>query len=139
MSSKNNSNYGVVFDTYAWIDYISGGRHAKKVSDLLEDSQNQKVTPATVIAELTERLLREGIDQSKIEQILYFVKSRTKVYPCDPEVAFHAGQINFQEKKKVKDWGMLDSLNYAVARILDYSFVTGDPHFKGKNDVIFLA
>lgn len=131
----------MVFDTYAWVEYISGGTHANKIADLLANPAHgqKKVTPATVMAELTERLLREGVDQLKIEQVISFIASRTLIYPCDSEVAFHAGRIDFEQKKKVKDWGMFDSLNYAIARMLNCSFVTGDPHFKGKKDVIFLA
>ncbi len=130
---------GVVFDTYAWVDYLAGGQRASRVSKILADkSYRQKVTPATAIAELTEKLLREGAEPSKIEQVVQFIASHTKIYPCDRDLATLAGQINFVQKKKVKDWGMLDSLNYAVANLLNCFFVTGDPHFTGKGDVIFL-
>ena len=130
---------GYVFDTYAWIDYLAGGSGAKKVDELLGKQSSRLITPATVIAELTEKLLREGIDQSKIVQVIKFVASATKIYRCDEKVAYQAGELDFAEKKKTKGWGMLDSLNYAVAIVLRCIFVTGDPHFKDfKRDVIFL-
>ena len=130
---------GHVFDTYAWVDYLAGGRGAKKVAELLDNPPGKLVTPATAVAELTEKLLREGIDQSKIQQVIKFIGSRTEIYPCDGQVAYRAGELNFAQKKKAKDWGMLDSLNYAVANVLRCIFVTGDPHFKdSKRDVIFL-
>ena len=130
---------GHVFDTYAWVDYLAGGRGAKKVAELLDNPSGKLVTPATAVAELTERLLREGIDKSKIQQVIKFIGSKTEIYACDEEVAVRAGELNFAQKKKVKDWGMLDSLNYAIASVLHCIFVTGDPHFKDfKRDVIFL-
>lgn len=130
---------GHVFDTHAWIDYLAGDKGAKKVAELLDRPAGKLVTPATAIAELTERLLREEIEQSKIHHVIKFIGSKTEIYPCDEQVARRAGELNFDQKKKVKGWGMLDSLNYAVASVLHCIFVTGDPHFaEFKKDVIFL-
>ncbi|MEW6604048.1 MAG: PIN domain-containing protein [Thermoproteota archaeon] len=130
---------GHVLDTYAWVDYLAGDGGANKVAELLDNPHGKLVTPATAVAELTERLLREGIDKSKIQQVIKFIGSKSEIYPCDEEVAFRAGELNFAQKKKAKDWGMLDSLNYAVANVLRCRFVTGDPHFRDfKRDVVFL-
>lgn len=129
---------GHVFDTYAWIDYLAGGAAAKKIADLL-NSSGRLVTPSTAISELTEKLLREEVEQEKILQVIKFIGSKTEIYPCDEEVAYRAGELNFAQKKKMKGWGMLDSLNYAVAKNLNCVFVTGDPHFEHlSNDVVFL-
>jgi predicted nucleic acid-binding protein len=130
---------GHVFDTYAWIDYLAGGTSAERVASLLDRPSGRLVTPATAVAELTEKLLREGAEQSKIQQVIRFIRNKTEIYPCDEHVAYRAGELNFEQKKKVKGWGTLDSLNYAVANVLGCAFVTGDPHFKdfGK-EVIFL-
>lgn len=130
---------GFVFDTYAWIEYIADSKHAKKIANLLKNAPHKKVTPATVIAELTEKLFREGTDRSQIQQILNFIAKKTLVVQCDSAVAFRAGEINYTQKKKIRDWGMLDSLNYAVACILNYKFVTGDPYFKGFKDVVWIG
>lgn len=139
MSVEREDFAGHVFDTHAWVDYLAGSRGAKKVAEFLDKPSGQLVTPATAVAELTERLLREGIDQSKIQQVIKFIGSKTEIYPCDERVAYRAGELNFAQKKKAKDWGMLDSLNYAVANVLGCIFVTGDPHFKDfRKDVIFL-
>ena len=137
--SKERNFDGLVFDTFAWVDYLAGGNNAKRVAELLDDAAySKKFTPATAVAELTEKLLREGVDKSKIDQVIKFIASKTIVYPCDQLVAHRAGEINFTQKKKVKDWGMLDSLNYAVASVLHCLFVTGDPHFKRFQNIIFL-
>lgn len=139
MSAGNDAVSGHVFDTYAWVDYLAGGEGARKVAGLLDGPSGRLVTPATAVAELTERLLREGTEQSRIRQVIKFIGSRTEIYPCDEQVARRAGELNFEQKKKVKGWGMLDSLNYAVAAVLGCAFVTGDPHFKGfGKDVVFL-
>jgi len=136
--SKEGNFDGLVFDTFAWVDYLAGGNNAKRFAELLDDAAYKKFTPTTAVAELTEKLLREGVEKSKIDQVIKFIASKTIVYPCDQLVAHRAGEINFTQKKKVKDWGMLDSLNYAVASVLHCLFVTGDPHFKRFQDIIFL-
>lgn len=131
---------GLVFDTYAWVEYIAGGKHADKISELLANpGLGPKVTPATVLAELTERLLRNGESHSKIERDIRFISSKTTIVPCDEGVAHRAGEINFAQKQKTKGWGMLDSLNYAVASVMQCQFVTGDPHFKDFTDVIWIG
>ena len=131
---------GLVFDTYAWVEYIAGGKYADKISELLASpSFSPKVTPATVLAELTERLLRNGDSHSKIERDIRFITSKTMVVQCDEKIAYRAGEINFTQKKKINGWGMLDSLNYAVASVMQCQFVTGDPHFKDFPDVIWIA
>ncbi|HEX7032900.1 MAG TPA: PIN domain-containing protein [Nitrososphaera sp.] len=138
MSAGQN---GVVFDTYAWVEYIGKGRHSDRVGEILNNTHYlQKVTPATVIAELRDRLLRDNTEESRIDQMIRFIAYKTRIYPCDLQVAYIASQISYEQKhnRKVKDWGMLDSLNYAVAQILNCLFVTGDPHFKNMNDVLFL-
>lgn len=118
---------------------MAGGAAAKKVADLLDNPTGKLVTPATAVAELTERLLREGIKPDKIQQIIKFIGSKTEIYPCDEEVAYRAGELNFNHKKKVQGWGMLVSLNYAAAKMLHCIFVTDDPHFRGfKKDAVFL-
>lgn len=140
MSARGKIGFaGHVFDTYAWIDYLAGGAGAERVAGLLDRTSGRLVTPATAVAELTERLLREGTEQSKIQHVIRFIRNKTEIYPCDEQVAYRAGELNFEQKKKVKGWSMLDSLNYAVAKVLGCDFVTGDPHFKDfGRDIVFL-
>lgn len=138
MSAERGTFAGHVFDTYAWVDYLAGGAAAEKIAKLLNNPSGRLVTPATAVAELIEKLLREGSEQSKIQDAIRFIRSKTEIYPCDETVAYLAGELNFSQKKKVKGWGMLDSLNYAVASVLHCVFVTGDPHFKNFKGVIFL-
>lgn len=126
-------------DTYAWVEYFAGTDQGKRVAEILEENR-ERITPATVISELTEKNLKEGFTESEIDEMVSFIASQTRVYSCDLEVAQKAGELNFAMKKKVKGWGMMDSLNYAVAVVLGCAFVTGDPHFEhlDRNDVILL-
>jgi predicted nucleic acid-binding protein len=68
-----------------------------------------------------------------------FITRKTMVVPCDEKIAYRAGEINFTQKKENQRLGMLDSLNYAVANVMQCQFVTDDPHFKDFADVIWIG
>src|SRR2546427_478166 len=59
-----------------------------------------------------------------------FVRARTTIVPLEEELARAAGELNFERKKRVKGWGMTDSIVLATARRAGSKIVTGDPHFK---------
>jgi predicted nucleic acid-binding protein len=97
-----------------------------------------------VIAELSSKLLREA--QAGRETLegrlarLRFVRSSTVVIDLGEEIATAAGEIDVERKKRVRDWGLADSIVLATARASGAKVVTGDEHFKdlGK-EVVFLA
>jgi predicted nucleic acid-binding protein len=84
-------------------------------------------TPAIVVAELSEKHKRLNRDFGPKYD---FVKARTSVVPLEEELARVAGELNFERKKRVKGWGMADSIILATARRSGSRIVTGDPHFR---------
>ena len=85
------------------------------------------VTPAIVVAELSEKYKRLGREFGPRYD---FVKARTSIVPLEEELARLAGEISFERKKRVKGWGMADSTVLATGRRSGSRIVTGDPHFK---------
>jgi predicted nucleic acid-binding protein len=85
------------------------------------------VTPAIVVAELSEKHKRLNREFGPKYD---FVKARTSVVPLEEELARVAGELNFERKKRVKGWGMADSIILATARRAGSRIVTGDPHFR---------
>jgi predicted nucleic acid-binding protein len=102
-----------VFDAHAWVEYALNGPHADMIAEKLSSARHP-LTPATVIGELKEAMLRHHIPKSKISTVLLYVKNKSTVVNIDAEIAEKAAEINFQHKKTIKDWGMLDSIVYAV-------------------------
>lgn len=133
-----SDNRIIVFDAYAWVEYALDSPKAEKVAELLE-SASEAITPASVLAELKESMLRHGIKAYIIKKILTYVKSRTTVVGIDSTVAELAGRLNFERKKTTKDWGMLDSFVYATSRLYGGKVLTGDPHFKHLKKVIYIG
>jgi len=126
-----------VIDSYAWVEYATAGPAAEKVSEVL-DSDEELATPASVIAELKESMLRHKIEKNKIEAVLEYIRSRSQVISIESIVAEEAGRINYENKKKIKGWDMLDSFVYASALLNDAKVLTGDPHFKGMKNVVYI-
>jgi predicted nucleic acid-binding protein len=118
-------NQAVVLDSFAWIEYFNGTSAGEKVQNFLETGR--AVTPAIVVAELSEKHKRLNRDFGPKYD---FVKARTSIVAFEEELARVAGELNFERKKKVKGWGMADSIILATARRAGSRIVTGDPHFR---------
>jgi predicted nucleic acid-binding protein len=118
-------NRAVVLDSFAWIEYFNGTSAGEKVQSFLE--AGRVLTPAIVVAELSEKHKRLNREFGPKYD---FVKARTSVVPLEEELARVAGELNFERKKRVKGWGMADSIVLATARRSGSRIVTGDPHFK---------
>ena len=118
-------NRAVVLDSFAWIEYFNGTSAGERVQGLMENGL--AVTPAIVVAELSEKYRRLNREfGSKYD----FVRARTSIIPLEEELARAAGELNFERRKRVKGWGMADSIVLATARRSGSKIATGDPHFK---------
>ncbi len=89
------------------------------------------------VAELKEKYMKEG--WRYFDADLMFITSVATVIPVDKGIAILSGEINFERKKKVRDWGMSDSIVLATAKKASAKVVTGDPHFKDIKESIFIA
>ena len=92
-------------------------------------------TASITIAELSEKYKRENKD---FGDDLNFIAGRTKIFGLDTGIALMAGKINFENKKKIKNWGMSDSIILATANLLNAKVVTGDEHFRDLGGVVML-
>jgi predicted nucleic acid-binding protein len=115
----------VVLDSFAWIEYFDGTSAGERVQNFLETGR--VTTPAIVVAELSEKHRRLNREFGPKYD---FIRARTSIVPLEEELARTAGELNFERKKKVKGWGMADSIILATARRSGSKVVTGDPHFK---------
>lgn len=123
----------VVLDSFAWIEYFNGTSAGEKVRDFL--GNGLAVTPAIVVAELSEKHKRLNREFGPKYD---FVKARTSIIPLEEELARVAGEINFERKKRVKGWGMADSIVLATARKSESKIVTGDSHFRDLTEEVIM-
>ncbi len=99
-------------------------------------------TPGIVVAELSRKLLREieaGTEtrEGRLKR-LEFVRAASQILDLSFEAAVMAGELDAEMKKKVRGWGLADSIVLTMARLAGARAVTGDQHFRGVKDTIFV-
>lgn len=125
-----------VIDSYAWIEYFMGTRSGEVVKPIIEDVE-EKITPTICLAEVYSKTLKvEGEEQANRQ--MKFIKERSALAPLDESVAIKAAKIDVSMKKKVKGWGLADSIVFATGLLKKAEIVTGDAHFQGLKNVIFI-
>lgn len=123
-----------IIDSFAWLEYFSGSTAGARARPFIESSKG--ITPTIIIAELSEKYQREKL---AFEEDLGFIISRTRIVPLDTEIAEKAGVLSHERKRKVKHWGLADSIVLATAREQKAKIVTGDEHFRDlATEVIFI-
>lgn len=115
----------IVLDSFAWFEYFYGSDKGIEIKGIVESGNS--ITPSIVIAELTEKYRR--MEKSFVKNLL-FIKLKSVIVSLSEDIAKNAGEINFERKKKVKNWGMSDSIVLATARSFGGIVITGDEHFK---------
>lgn len=126
-------NFNILLDSYAWIEFFIGSEQGKKVQKILE--YYACFTSIVSIAEIIDWCLRNNKDPTdRIRRI----KELSRLINLNEVIVTSAGKINFENKKTIKDWGMLDSFIYATALLYNLKVLTGDTHFKGLVNVEML-
>ncbi len=69
---------------------------------------------------------------------LEFIRSASQILSLDFDQAVQAGMVDVEMKKKVKGWGMADSIVLTLARSEGASVVTGDEHFRGLKEALMI-
>lgn len=127
-------SYESVVDSYAWIEYFKGSSSGEKARDFIE--QGSAATCTITLAELYEKYLREKWDSFEADS--KFIMTKTTIVPLDRKISLLAGHINSQNRKRIKGWGMADSIVLATARTTSAKVITGDLHFKTISEAVMI-
>lgn len=132
----------IVADAFAWIELFSGtpkGAFAKKK---MEEGE-AVITPDTVLAEVARKYAREGMSQATIRKRLSTILEVSEPAYIDDEIALEASSAYLQLEKDAKEKGLkkpslFDALVLAVARRHGGKVLTGDRHFEGLPETIWM-
>jgi predicted nucleic acid-binding protein len=124
-----------VFDASAWIEYLEGTEKGKAIIKIAENEDNEIFTSSTTVAEVISKFLRANKD-TKIA--ITGINNLSIVIDASQEISIAAGQIHVEEKKKNKEFGMLDAFVAATAKKLNAKILTMDPDFKHFKEAIFV-
>lgn len=123
----------VVFDTFAWVDYFLDTKNAKTIENYLENED--VITPSIVLLELSYKANKENWDFKKC---LSFIKVKSRILGFNETFVLRFGEIYNSVKKQVKGIGLADCIILTTTILNNAKVLTGDPHFKNIENVIFL-
>ncbi|MDG6899937.1 MAG: PIN domain-containing protein [Nitrososphaerota archaeon] len=132
----------IVADAYAWIELFAGTRKGEFAKSKMEEAETV-ITPDTVLAEVARKYIREGITEETARQRLSIIMEASVLAYIDDAIAIEAGKAYLQLERKAKDAGLkkpslFDALVLAVARNGDGKVLTGDEHFEGLPETIWM-
>ena len=122
-----------IIDSYAWLEYFMGTEAGARVKEIVDSEVEEKLTPSICLAEIYAKILRTE-DEQKAELRRAFIKSRSALIPLTEELAVEAAKTDVAMKKKVRGWGLADSVVLSTARNRNGKVATGDPHFRGLDE-----
>ena len=129
MSSK------FILDAYAWIEYILGTKKGLAVRSILLDKSNRIFTMESNLAEIKEWCVRQEYD---FNIIFPKIRQVSLIVPVILDDWLRAAEIKTDRRKKMKDFGLIDAVLLAYQEKARATIVTGDPHFKGIDNVKLL-
>ena len=123
-----------IIDSYAWIEYLDGSAKGEKVKDILEKN-NEICIISLTIAEVISRAKRKDKDAVIAYETM---TANSKIIDITSEMANDAGLFHAVIRKKIKDFGLVDSLILITAHKLGAKILTGDSHFRGFKEAILI-
>lgn len=124
-----------VVDAWAWVEYLIGSERGSRVDKILDENGTEVYTCAITLAEVISKVAREGRDTQAAYAML---TGNSQIINIDEELSLEAGQLHFEMRKTLKDFGLADAYVLATARTLKSKVLTGDAHFKGLKEAVFI-
>ncbi|HMK95421.1 MAG TPA: PIN domain-containing protein [Candidatus Limnocylindrales bacterium] len=126
-----------IIDAYAWIEYFKASEMGERAREYIESERS--ITPTIVVAEISRKLSQQiqlGKETPEGRQRLTeFIRATSRIADLDFDTAIDAGK-NIEEM--AKGCSLADLIILSTARKAAGKVITGDDHFRGLKDVIFL-
>lgn len=133
----------IVADSYAWVEVFLGsakGRAAKRRMEQATDIY----TPDVVLVEVARKYVREGVDEELVRKRLSTMAEASEVVSVGLQVALESAKAYTELERKARNEklskpSLFDAFVLAAARINDARVLTGDLHFKGLAETMWMA
>ena len=131
-----------VVDSFAWIEHFIGSEKGGKVDEILQNS-DEIYTFDMVLAEVARKYAREGAEERIIQTRLQQIEDASNIVGLDAELALEAAKCYLTmeadaKKRKLTLPSLFDAVVLATGRSLDAKILTGDQHFKGLAETLWL-
>ena len=124
-----------IIDSWAWIEYFTGSKAGLILRNLLDNKNHKFITIECTVAELKSYCLRTNNDFSQIYNVL---KRNSIILPVLTNHWLESAEIRHEIRKRVNDFGLIDAILVSKQNELKCKIVSGDPHFKGLKNIVYL-
>ena len=122
----------LVIDTWVWIEYFRGSDPA--IREVIETpGDTALLTSAISITEIIRKY--NGYPASLLEEMIQLITTVGRVVNVDLEIATGAGHL----RNRGFSGGTADAIILATARQAGGKVMTGDLHFRGLDDALFVG
>jgi predicted nucleic acid-binding protein len=133
----------IVVDSWAWVEILKLSAAGKAAKTQIEQA-DEAFTPGLVMAELARKYLREHVDPAVLKRWLQGISEATEVYGIDVGLALESAKASAEllvkaRKEGLGRPGLGDSLVLATARAVQGHVLTGDPHFRGLQETVWVG
>ena len=133
----------LIVDSYAWIEFLSAGKHGPAVRTHLESSELM-LTPDIVLAEVARKYGREGMESRQVEGHLRSITALSDVVGVSVAVALQTpvADRDLRSRARSRKLGppsFADVLILSVARESQGRVLTADRHFEGLPEVEWIG
>ena len=125
-----------IIDTHAWIEYFKGSKQGEILKELFENQNNRLITMECCIAELKGYCLKNNLS---FDEAYRNIKRNSFILPVMTAHWINAAKIKFELRKKITNFGLIDSLLIAKQQELKCKIVSGDHHFKSLKNVLYIG
>lgn len=132
-----------VVDSWAWVELFKGSASGKKAKEQMERS-DEVFTPSLVLAELARKYSGEGEEPATVRRWLQTVIEATQVVQIDVGLAEESARASMQlvekaRKEGLEKPGLGDAIVLATAKVSQARVLTGDPHFGGLSETLWVG
>ncbi|MBI2126266.1 MAG: PIN domain-containing protein [Thaumarchaeota archaeon] len=133
----------IVIDSYAWIEIFSGSTKGEEARNSIAKADSV-FTPDIVLAEVARKYSREGMEETTIHERLRTILETSESLSIDDTIAIEAAKSSIQLEKNAKETklskpSLFDAIVLAIAKTNRAKVLTGDQHFKGLHETIWLG
>lgn len=133
----------LTIDSFAWVELGRGSPRAANVRAWIERAE-ECWTPAIVLAEVAHVSRQHGVPEERLRALLRAIVEASHTVPIDPELAVEGSRATSELRVRARELrlslpGLADGLVLATARRQNAQLLTGDPHFRGLSETLWVS
>ena len=125
-----------IVDSYAWVEYFIGSEKGEILNRLFQDNKNNFFTIECCLAELKGWSLRNNHNFGRLFKV---IRANSTILKITEYNWVEAAEERFEQRKKQKDFGLIDAVILVKQKERNCKVISGDKHFKRLKNIVYLG